>query len=691
MSLIRFANFVADPRTGELFRDGRRVRLPQQSFQILLALTRTPGELVTRETLQAALWPATSQVEWEQGLNAAVNRLREALKDSAAAPRFIETLPRRGYRFIGTLTTGPEAANAVPVSGPVDTARRTRAGVLLGAGLAALILIAWLVPERETPVLRPGQLKPFTALAGEERAPAFSPDGTRITFAWNGEAQSQGRFDLYVKSMDSEQLLRLTHRPSDWLHPAWSPDGNSVAFTRKLDGATGVYLVSALGGPERRLATADFVNEPFMQLSWSPDGKSLAYATFDGTGSHVLHLLDVSSLADRPLAHAPECWHAGMPAFSADGRELAFVCTNSIGVFTVFRLALHDGAARPVAIAQVLGEPHGLSWAADGSLMLGGDVGDGGALWRLRLDGQLTQLPFGETGSSPTRSGNRVAYVRGHTPVSIWRMDLAAARPEDTAQVLIRSTRRDTTPQFSADGRHIVFSSSRSGRVEIWLANADGTAPVRLTQFDGPLSGAPTFCGDGRRVALDSRVSGQAQLFIVDIEERQPRRVRTRETALALPGWSADCQWLLASDGRARLFKLPAAGGDAEIFTQQPSYYAQVEGDRVVFNVKQDGGVKLWSRALSGGQESELPVPLIGYNEAWAVASTGVFYSVRDESGPAIHFQAFGSSSPKRIAGLPKTPVPGGGLGLAVSRDGRWLLYTQSGEAESDIMLFDGG
>ncbi len=115
MSLIRFGEFSADPRTEELRRDGRRVKLPPQSFQVLLKLTRAPGELVTREALQAELWPSTSDVEYEQGLNAAINRLREALGDSAAEPRYIETLPRRGYRWIATTMPiiGEQAAHSV--------------------------------------------------------------------------------------------------------------------------------------------------------------------------------------------------------------------------------------------------------------------------------------------------------------------------------------------------------------------------------------------------------------------------------------------------------------------------------------------------------------------------------------------------------------------------------------------------
>jgi DNA-binding winged helix-turn-helix (wHTH) protein len=97
---VRFANFDIDLRSGDIRKNGRKVRLPDQPFRILLLLLERPGELVTREELRLKLWPADTFVDFDHGLNNAISRIREAFGDSAENPRFIETLPRRGYRFI---------------------------------------------------------------------------------------------------------------------------------------------------------------------------------------------------------------------------------------------------------------------------------------------------------------------------------------------------------------------------------------------------------------------------------------------------------------------------------------------------------------------------------------------------------------------------------------------------------------
>jgi TolB-like protein/DNA-binding winged helix-turn-helix (wHTH) protein len=131
---VRFGSFEVNPRTGELRKQGIRIKLHEKPFQVLLALLEHSGEVVTRKELQDLLWPQDTFVEFENGLNNAISRLREALGDTAETPRFIETLPRRGYRFL------PEVSRAVSSSSPSRSFRRWLLAILLGVGAAALVL-----------------------------------------------------------------------------------------------------------------------------------------------------------------------------------------------------------------------------------------------------------------------------------------------------------------------------------------------------------------------------------------------------------------------------------------------------------------------------------------------------------------------------------------------------------------------
>src|SRR5262249_40028367 len=144
--VIRFATFEVDLQTQELRKAGMRLRLPAQSFQVLKMLLERPGGLVTRDEFQCALWPSDTFVDFEHGVNTAVNRLREALGDSADNPKFIETLSRRGYRFIAPVLANGTAAAAVAdakllaTSGPESAARKRPLGVLTLFGAVILLL-----------------------------------------------------------------------------------------------------------------------------------------------------------------------------------------------------------------------------------------------------------------------------------------------------------------------------------------------------------------------------------------------------------------------------------------------------------------------------------------------------------------------------------------------------------------------
>jgi Tol biopolymer transport system component/DNA-binding winged helix-turn-helix (wHTH) protein len=734
---IRFDVFEADLHTEELFRSGSRIRLPNQSFRVLALLLERAGQLVTREELRARLWPPGRLVEYDQALNTAVNRLREALRESAEAPRFIETLPKRGYRFIATIQPDPVSPGAAAPDAPAESsnegnvpaalantanepgtaategpltaaspvavaralANRGRrpphhearfAGAMALGMILLLGVILWLrAPHSANQSPSGWKVVPFTSLPGQAIAPTFSPDGSQIAFAWNGETGDAHQFDLYVKSVGSERLLRLTHRPSRRVTPAWSPDGGTIAFVRDTGDALGLFVIPALGGPERQIAR-NLALESSMQISWSPDGRVLAYAAYGPTGAPRIYTVSMDSLTTQLLSPAPDCMEAGEPAFSPDGNELALSCMSSSGVYAVYVARLPHGPLR--RLASILGDPQGLTWSADGKrLVLANDPGDGGELWQLSLDGHLRQLPFGEEGSAPAVSarGGRTAYVRGRKTIDIWRADLTAANPEASATKLIYSTFVQTNPRYSPDGSRIAFQSNRSGSTEIWTTDAQGENPDRLTSFNGPLTSAPSWCSDGRRLAFDSRVSGISAIYIEDVQEGVPRKVVSSRDNLSSPVWSQDCRWLFAiEEDHATLYRVSSSGGRAERFTPSPSNHCEVIGDRLVFNAMGATGVVLWTKPVGGGREVPLEnMPKLAYEDAWTATPTGVYYTDNSSKPPAVKFYDLQSRTIRPIAALNPMSSRSAGPDITVSPDRHWLLYGQVDDEQSEIML----
>lgn len=720
---IRFGPFEADLCTQELRKFGTRVKLPNQSFQVLAVLLQRPGQLLTREELRERLWPADTFVEYDQGLNAVVNRLRDALGDSPENPRYIETLPRRGYRFIcgiedsatTQLVPEPRNTNAAPsslsssatnhrtavvppasVPKNVDipstsrSSRSSKFALAVAFLLMTVVLIFFILPRFRTrsdlTEFSSVRVVPFTSLPGQEISPTFSPDGSEIAFAWKSD--SANGFDLYVKSVNSERLLRLTHDPAEWINAAWSPDGTQIAFARwsGKDSDSGIFLISPLGGPERKLADANFWYAPFAKISWSPDSQSLAFWSDRGPTSNI-YLLPMDTLQPRKLDFALQCWDLAAPAFSPDGKNLAFVCSSSVAVYQIYVAPLSGGSPR--RLASVMGYFLGLCWSVDGSrVIFSNDSGEGGQLSQVNMNSQLTKLPFGEQGSGPVVSTrrNRLAYVRGWKTIDIWRIDLTAAKPESTARRLIYSTRIQRVPQYSPDGSKIAFESDRAGSHEIWLADADGSNPIQLTSFNGPQTGAPSWCSNGQRIAFDSRASGASAIYQEDVTERVPHLVQTDVKNLAVPTWSADCHWLFASDGHDRLYRLPAQGGSAGRVTSQSSWYGLINGDKLFFNAKTQKGIALWSKPVGAGPESPLPgMPELSFTADWAATSRGIYYTNSWSDPQTLNFYDFRTHASRRLLALPKNLSPSGGL--AVSPDGRWLLYTQTDDEQSDIML----
>jgi Tol biopolymer transport system component/DNA-binding winged helix-turn-helix (wHTH) protein len=708
--IMRFGVFELDPRSGELRRSGYRIKIQEQPFKVLMTLLEHPGEVVTREELQRLIWPDESFGDFDHALSVAVGKLRTALNDSAEAPRFIETLSRRGYRFIGdntqlpsatSVSVEPEELKSNPPS-PVQPARHAddhpnwvKIGVraLIGAACVVtlfLFYIRWR-PHTEQLALTP---IPFTAFPGREVVPTFSPDGTQIAFAWTGGPASVSKgFDLYVKVIGSENLLRLTNHPSGWISPAWSPDGTQIAFHRVSGADTGLYVVPALGGPERKLRSTtlrkdELLTEVTATISWSADGKWIAYV--DST-PRTIFLLSVESLASKQLPVPENCVAGSLPSFSHHGNQLAYTCWDS-AEFGVYTVAPWGGT--PTRIATLTGLQSGIAWTGDDKrLILSLNQNSGGELLEVTLaNGSVQKLNFGQDPAWPaiSRNGDRLAFANSFDNVNIWRKDLF--HPDSPGVKLLVSTREQTNPTYSPDGTHIAFESNRGGVPEIWVSDSDGSNLVQVSRLNNYATGTPHWSPDGRKLAFDSWIRGHAEVYVVDFSELMSRKVATNFSVMFQPSWSHDGRWIyflsLIGGEAPKVYRCLENGGNATMVSPGPafSFRESFDGETLYFvDGWTDATLKRVSVNQPGPASPVEGMPLLKDAALWTVVPGGIYF-VPADSPHSIRYFDLSTRRVHRITEVDRDFNSANG-GLSVSPDGRWILYSQVDDVNSDIML----
>jgi DNA-binding winged helix-turn-helix (wHTH) protein len=196
--VFRFGQFELSEREGELRKGGVRIRLQDQPLRVLVELLANAGRMVTRDELQQKLWPADTFVDFDVGLNTAIRKLRQALGDEAESPRYIETLAKRGYRFIGIIEipTANLSARLAPWQWLLTT-RNVRNIVVMALIVCALVPPFLFYLRLIRPKAVQTSVIPVVTSVGEKYTPTLSPDGQHLAFVWNGGAGPD--FNLHVK------------------------------------------------------------------------------------------------------------------------------------------------------------------------------------------------------------------------------------------------------------------------------------------------------------------------------------------------------------------------------------------------------------------------------------------------------------------------------------------------------------
>jgi Tol biopolymer transport system component/DNA-binding winged helix-turn-helix (wHTH) protein len=579
-TVYQFGPFEVNVPSGELLKNGRRIKLQEQPYRLLVALLENSGEVISREELRHRLWREDTYVDFDGSLRVAVRKLREALGDDADRPRYIETHPGRGYRFIGSL----QPPDTLPLQSPAATilhgepkARWARKSWWL-AGIAACLIsfaVGWRL--RESPATTPAwKLTRLTSDTGSSDSPALSPDGKLV--AYSSDRASEGQRDLYVKQVSGGDPIRLTYDGAGNTTPDFSPDGTKIVFRSERDGG-GIYEIPAFGG-EIHLVARDGLNPKF-----SPDGSQVAY--WVGAPSVAIGVPGTGAVYVTPLAGGASrrvgatFTDARSPIWSRDGQHLLMIGYSSqksydeasldwwlvpIDGGSPIRTGAYEALASPrlqspddswniAALAPQF--PYPACWSAtDNTVIFSMAIGGTTNLWETavspvtgKITGGLRRITSGagNEASPSCRSGNTLIFAKIEPKTDLWSlpMDLDRGKPKGALERITQGLASRNRVTLTGDGRLAAFSSDQAGQPNIWIRDL-ATGKESIVASSPTKQMYPVVSGSGARVAY-SAFEKNRRVEYMSAPGGVPEKLC--EGCPLASGWSRDEKTLLVVSG----------------------------------------------------------------------------------------------------------------------------------------------
>jgi len=576
-----------------------------------------------------------------------------------------------------------------PTAGLAKTRDRRRlVGVAVGVALAAAAATAWFLQSARTPSAPTSNMIPLTAFPGDEQSPSLSPDGNQVVFSWTGEQQNNE--DIYVMPIGSGTPVRLTSDSAVDRTPAWSPNGTQIAFARiESVNQVAIYLATPpVPNSERKLATVLPIVDNFVytDVSWFPDGRRLVIAARESDGqTNGIVAIGVDSGESQSVVRSPvSAGRYRYPRVSPTGDALAYaLCTANFtcDTYVVDLDANRTAKGQARRLTETNSIVTGIAWTPDGrSLIYGSEAGYIAFLWRVSVGGTPPERvdAAGELATNPSMSsrGNLLAYERNNANPELWKFEVGHAH-----ETIASSTRRELNPQFSPDGKRIAFESNRLGKLQIFVANADGTNAKALN--GGNNQGSPRWSPDNRSIVYDAQLpAGQRGVLYSDADGGPEHFVTSPGN---VPSWSPDGRWIYFSKADA-IWRIAKEGGSPVQIA--PGGNNSVEGpDGTLYYRKASAPGILFAMPAAGGPERQILTTMVPSVHRFFPVADGIYFIARPQADQPfsyeLQFFEFASGKSKTLDRINARLLSG----LSVSPNRKTFLYSGTNPSDGDDLM----
>jgi Tol biopolymer transport system component/DNA-binding winged helix-turn-helix (wHTH) protein len=562
---FHFGIFELDVQSGELRKHGIKIKLQDQPLQILTLLIENAGEVVTREQIKEQLWTGDTFVDFDNAINSAVRKMRDALGDASESPRFVETLARKGYRFIAPVSQHgrslvPQLEPAQPVRSPVTLVRSTRHYWFTAVVAAASLIIgAALVYWLKRDYVEPHAIETLT-YSGRDSSPAVSPDGKTVVFTSDRDGTSR----IWLKQLKGGGEIALTSGPDGW--PRYSPDGATILFSRREGGRRSLFKVASVGGEPRKLI------DDALDGDFSPDGRRIAFVRWKYDEQRQKSIIAVANADGSSVSQLAEVPNVRLewPRWSPDGSAIAVVgagSTVAAEIFVEVWIASLDGkqprrlngSGRERGISSVVWTgKRTIAYArGDRTTPVSGEliVHDTMTDQARRIPWLCCSLTFDIAG--PGRLIFDQQAIRSGL--------LELGRDGRSARWISHANSPDRQPVFSPDGKHVAFASNRDGNMNLWQISLDTGAIRRLTESRAT-DYDPGFSPDGKRLIFSSDRTGHFEIYMANPDGSAATQVTHDGVDAENATMTADLQWLVyasANPQKAGIWKIHPDGSQA--------------------------------------------------------------------------------------------------------------------------------